>query len=64
MPTPYSRIDARLRLATSSGDATGSVWLGGIDGSPRWAHDAHAPHYAASTMKLPLVIATFRKPAR
>ncbi|NUO35732.1 MAG: serine hydrolase [Dermatophilaceae bacterium] len=64
MPTPYSRIDARLRQVTSSGNATVSVWLGGIDGRERWSHDAHAPHYAASTMKLPLVIAAFHRVVR
>lgn len=49
---------------TSSGDASVSVWLGSTDGRCRWAHDAHAPHYAASTMKLPLVVAAFRRAAR
>lgn len=41
-----------------------SVWLGSTDGRCRWAHDAHAPHYAASTMKLPLVVAAFRRAVR
>lgn len=41
-----------------------SVWLGDLDGHPRYEHDALAPHYAASTMKLPLVIAAFRRVAR
>ena len=64
MPTPFSQIDARLEQLTSSGDATVSVWLGGTDGRERWSHDAHASHYAASTMKLPLVIAAFRRVVR
>ena len=41
-----------------------SVWLGDLDGRPRYEHDALAPHYAASTMKLPLVIAAFRRVVR
>ncbi|GAB3875993.1 serine hydrolase [Terrabacter terrigena] len=64
MPTPFSQIDARLDQVSSSRDATVSVWFGDIDGHNRWSHDAHAPHYAASTMKLPLVVAAFRRVVR
>jgi beta-lactamase class A len=64
VPTPFSQIDARLDQVTTAADATVSVWLGGTDGRERWSHDAHAAHYAASTMKLPLVIAAFRRVAR
>ncbi|MGO4597853.1 serine hydrolase [Terrabacter sp. 2RAF25] len=64
MPTPFSEIDARLDQVTSSGNAVVSVWLGDVDGRSRWAHDALAPHYAASTMKLPLVVAAFRRAVR
>jgi beta-lactamase class A len=64
VPTPFSQIDARLDQVASARSATVSAWLGGLDGSPRWAYDALAPHYAASTMKLPLVVAAFRRVVR
>ncbi len=76
MPSPFSDLDSRLDRAVaaptpSSTDsaeppapAVVSVWLGDLDGHPRYEHDALAPHYAASTMKLPLVIAAFRRVVR
>ena len=66
MPSPFSDLDSRLDRAasTSNPDAAVSVWLGDLDGRPRYEHDASAPHYAASTMKLPLVIAAFRRVVR
>jgi beta-lactamase class A len=64
VPTPFSELDARLDHVTSGADATVSVWLGGLDGRTRFAHDALAPHYAASTMKLPLVVAALRRVVR
>lgn len=66
MRSPFSDLDSRLdRAAAKGGDGTAlSVWLGGLDGHSRYEHDAHAPHYAASTMKLPLVMAAFRRAAR
>ncbi|MGZ4582657.1 MAG: serine hydrolase [Nocardioidaceae bacterium] len=39
---------------------TVSVWLGGLDGARRSGRDEAAVHYAASTMKLPLVLAAYR----
>jgi beta-lactamase class A len=68
--SPFSDLDTRLTLATtrhtsqSSEPAVLSVWLGDLDGRPRFEHDSLAPHYAASTMKLPLVIAAFRRVVR
>jgi beta-lactamase class A len=64
--SPFSDLDSRLdRAALDGGDGMAlSVWLGGLDGRPRYEHDARAPHYAASTMKLPLVMAAFRRVAR
>jgi beta-lactamase class A len=64
--SPFSDLHARLdRAASDGGDGTAlSVWLGDLDGVSRYEHDAHAPHYAASTMKLPLVIAAFRRVVR
>ena len=70
MLSPFSDLDTRLTLAAtrhasqSSEPAVLSVWLGDLDGRPRFEHDALAPHYAASTMKLPLVIAAFRRVVR
>ena len=46
--------------ARGAGDAVVSVWLGDLDGSVHLARDADAPHYAASTMKLPLLVAAHR----
>lgn len=38
-----------------------SVWLGPVRGPATFVHEAEAPHYAASTMKLPLVMAAYRQ---
>ena len=70
MLSPFSDLDSRLTIAAArhsspaSEPAVLSVWLGDLDGRPRYEHDALAPHYAASTMKLPLVIAAFRRVVR
>jgi beta-lactamase class A len=79
VPSPFARLDAHLAAltdqapegpaATSRSSSSGpaplvSVWLGDLAGRPRYEHDALAPHYAASTMKLPLVIAAFRRVVR
>lgn len=37
-----------------------SAWWGGLDAEPWWSRRADVPHYAASTMKLPLVLAAQR----
>lgn len=71
MPSPFTDLDARLHRATAapltargSASTVVSVWLGDLAGHARYEHDALSPHYAASTMKLPLVIALFRRVAR
>ncbi|WP_374969784.1 serine hydrolase [Terrabacter sp. BE26] len=74
MPTPPTKLDSRLdqaiaRLTAAAphrddGQPVVSVWLGDLTGRPRHEHDALAAHYAASTMKLPLVIAAFRRAIR
>ena len=72
MASPFSDLDSRLDRAVAAPEDSGSstpptavsVWLGDLDGRPRYEHDALAPHYAASTMKLPLVIAAFRRVVR
>lgn len=70
MLSPFSDLDSRLALAatrtasSASEPAVLSVWLGDLEGRARYEHDALAPHYAASTMKLPLVVAAFRRVVR
>ena len=72
MASPFSDLDSRLDRAVAAPEDSGSstpptavsVWLGDLDGRPRYEHDALAAHYAASTMKLPLVIAAFRRVVR
>lgn len=49
-----------LLSASPTGEGTVSVWLAGLDGRPALSHDASAVHYAASTMKVPLVVAAHR----
>jgi beta-lactamase class A len=56
VPTPDSALDA---LAQAH-DATVSVWMGGIDSRCWLSRDAQRIHPAASTMKLPLVVALYR----
>ena len=41
-----------------------SVWLGSPDGTPAFVRREDAVHYAASTMKLPLVVAAYRRHER
>ena len=49
----------------ASGDADRvSVWLGATSGQPWYVRDDHVRHYAASTMKLPLLIAAYRRHER
>jgi beta-lactamase class A len=40
---------------------TFSVWAGPLDGPAAFCHRAHDQHYAASTMKLALVVAAYRR---
>jgi beta-lactamase class A len=37
-----------------------SIWYGDIDGNCRYAREQNERHYAASTMKLPLLVAAYR----
>jgi beta-lactamase class A len=50
--------------ATLPGGSVTSVWLGGLDGVPAYTRDEQAVHYAASTMKLPLLVAAYRRHER
>lgn len=54
------RVTKFLGAGEPLSSGTVSVWLGEIDGSLRAGRDEDAAHYAASTMKLPLVAAAFR----
>lgn len=75
MPTPTAlqeesaeRVEHRVRqlldTTVSPEQATVSVWLGTADGVTVLAREADAVHYAASTMKLPLLVAAYRRHER
>lgn len=59
-------VEARLRRTTGDGcpDGTVSLWYGGVDGVAACAREADVAHYAASTMKLPLLVAAYRRHER
>ncbi|WP_347353695.1 serine hydrolase [Intrasporangium sp.] len=59
--SPFRTLEEHLEAAGEHG--TVSLWWGDLVGA-RFARHADVPHYAASTMKLPLVIAVLRKAAR
>jgi beta-lactamase class A len=44
-----------------AGSGEFGVWLGRLDGVPVYEHGAERPHYAASTMKLPVAMAMMGK---
>lgn len=48
-------------LAGVAGRGEFGVWLGRLDGAPVFARRADAAHYAASTMKLPVLLAMMRR---
>lgn len=60
--SPFKNLEAHLEEAGKTG-AVVSLWWSDLDGE-RFARRADEPHYAASTMKLPLVIAAMRKAVR
>jgi beta-lactamase class A len=63
MPAPH--LFPRDLLETIDGrEGTVSVWVAGLDGDALLAHDAAAVHYAASTMKVPLVVGAYRRHER
>jgi beta-lactamase class A len=59
--SPFRHLEDHLEAAGKHG--TVSLWWGDLVGA-RFSRNADVPHYAASTMKLPLVIAVLRKAAR
>jgi beta-lactamase class A len=65
VPSSFADLDARLSsLSARDPGASLSAWLGDLTGRCRWSHRADAGHYAASTMKLPLVVAAQRRVVR
>ncbi|HWD78442.1 MAG TPA: serine hydrolase [Kribbella sp.] len=48
-----------LRQVDGSGEF--GAWLGRLDGTPVFVHEAERAHYSASTMKLPVAMAMMRK---
>lgn len=56
-----SAPDVRNLVADLPDDGSFSVWAGPIDGEPWLTHRSAEQHYAASTMKLALVMAAFRE---
>lgn len=58
-------VDALVRSAVPEADpGTVSVWAGDLDGEPWFTRHEDVPHYAASTMKLPLLVAACRRHLR
>lgn len=63
-PDVPSLLDERAqRLLSSATDAqsTVSIWVAGLDGDAAYAREPETVHYAASTMKVPLAVAAFRR---
>ncbi|TQI99769.1 serine hydrolase [Kribbella jejuensis] len=48
-------------LQQVDGSGEFGVWLGRLDGTPVFVHEAERTHYSASTMKLPVAMAMMRK---
>ncbi len=57
-------VDRFVKQYAGDEGATVSVWCGDISGTPAYTRDELAPHYAASTMKLPLLVAAYRRHER
>ncbi|MGH3470495.1 MAG: serine hydrolase [Nocardioidaceae bacterium] len=57
MPTPS--LDAVVATLPSEGSF--SIWAGPVQGPARFACNESAPHYAASTMKIALVLGAYRQ---
>ncbi len=58
------RVASLLGTASRRGESSVSVWLGDLEGRVMLSRAADAMHYAASTMKVPLVVAAYRLHAR
>lgn len=71
MPHPASQdshlasgLDDRVNALVDGISGTVSVWYGGADGRCRYDRLSAQTHYAASTMKLPLLVAAHRRDDR
>jgi beta-lactamase class A len=53
-------VQASIDEAARSLPGVVSIWYGDVDGTCRYAREQNARHYAASTMKLPLLLAAYR----
>ncbi len=57
-PSRFAALERHVdALNDENVTSTVSVWLGDLSGATRYARHADSGHYAASTMKLPLVLA-------
>jgi beta-lactamase class A len=65
-PLSRARTSEGESLDTLLGAVSGtvSVWCGDISGRPSYTRQADVTHYAASTMKLPLLVAAYRRHER
>ncbi len=61
LATAVREVVEDLIAASPDGTGTVSVWLGDLDGTVHLAVEPDAEHYAASTMKLPLLVAAHRR---
>lgn len=57
-------VDRLVAEVPARGPVTLSVWLGGPGGPATYTRDPDHVHYAASTMKLPLLVAAYRRHER
>lgn len=64
LPEQLSALDRRIDDLVDEHDGTVSVWYGDLAGAASYTRDPDAQHYAASTMKLPLAIAAYRRAER
>ena len=60
MSAPVLDPDVPARVDRLAGELLVSVWLADLEGGIHLSRDAEAQHYAASTMKLPLLVAAHR----
>lgn len=64
LPEQLSALDRRIDDLVDEHDGTVSVWYGDLAGAASYTRDPDAQHYAASTMKLPLAVAAYRRAER
>jgi beta-lactamase class A len=64
MSAPALDLDVTAGVDALAGDHLVSVWLADLDGGVHLSRAADVQHYAASTMKLPLLVAAHRLHAR